>query len=46
MNYLQNKYNISRHLLETLLQIWNIKVYKSCICSINSWWQSCAGLLS
>jgi len=46
VNFLQNKYNISRHFLKTSLH-YRVK-HKSlqrCICFTNSWWQSCVKLL-
>jgi len=47
MNYLQNKYNISRHFLKTLLHYrvkHKPKSLKWCNCSTNSWWQSCTAM--
>jgi len=46
INYIQNKYNTSRHLSKTLLRHRaKHKNFKKCICSTNSWWQSYAKLL-
>jgi len=47
MKCLQNKRNASRYLLETALhhRVKHKSLKKSCICSTNSWWQSCAELL-
>jgi len=46
MDCKQNKYNISRQLLKISLHYYvKHKSLRSCICSTNSWRQSCAKLL-
>jgi len=45
ISYLQDKYNISCHILKTSLHHHvKHKSLKSCICSTNSSWQSCTKL--
>jgi len=47
INYPQNKYTISRHLLKTSLhyRVKHKSSKKSCICPTNSWWRSCGKVI-